>query len=76
MTGMGVMEVMLSSCNNLLSQESLAVSYLRLRYSASAEERERVTYFLDFQEIKVLPRKITKPLTDLRLWGQEAQSTS
>jgi len=76
LTGIGVIDVMVSSCNDLLSQDNLAVSLLRLLYSASTEERKTVTCFLDFQEIRVLPKKTTKPLIDLLLWGQEAQSAS
>jgi len=64
---MGVIEVRPSSESNLLSQKSSAVRCLRLLYSASAEDKDIVTCFLDFREIKVLPRKMTKPLTDLRV---------
>ena len=44
----------ISSWNNLLSQDNSATSLLRLLYSASTEDREIVTYFLDFHEKRVL----------------------
>ena len=55
-TGIGVTEVIVSSFSNLLSQHNSLVSLCRLLHSTSAEERDIVTYFLDFQEIKVLPK--------------------
>jgi len=72
LTGIGVMEVRVSSDSDLLNQESSAVRCRRLLYSTSADERETVTCFLDFQEMRVLPRKMTKPLTDLRVREQNA----
>ena len=45
--------------NNLLSQASSATSLLRLLYSASTEDKETTPYFLDFHEIRLLPRKTT-----------------
>ena len=45
-------------------------------YSASAEDRETVACFLDFQEIRESPRKMQNPVTDLRESGQPAQSAS
>jgi len=65
--GIRVIDVIVSSCNNRLSQDNSVVSLLRLLYSALAKEREIVTCFLDFQLINVLPKKTTKPLTDLLL---------
>jgi len=73
---MGVIEVTVSSASSRLSQASSAVMHLRLRYSASAEDKDTVTCFLDFQDIKVLPKKMTNPLTDLRVWEHAAQSAS
>lgn len=46
------------------------------RYSASAEEREMVDCFLDFQETKASPRKIQKPVVDFQESGQAVQSAS
>lgn len=48
----------------------------RARYSASAEERDVVDCFFDFQETKESPRKIQKPVTERLVSGQEAQSAS
>jgi len=73
---MGVMDVIVSSWSNPLSQDNSVVSLLRLLYSALAEERDIVTCFFDFREMRVLPKKTMKPLMDLLLWGQEAQSAS
>ena len=76
LTEMGVMEVMVNSARSRLSQASSTVIRLRFRYSTSTEDMDTVTCFLDFQEINVLLRKITKPLTDLRVWEHAAQSAS
>ena len=65
--GIEAMEVMVNSDNNLLNHDSSAVTRLRLLYSASAEDGEIVACFLDFQEIKVSPKKMTKPLMDFLL---------
>lgn len=46
------------------------------RYSASAEERETVVCFFDFHEINESPRKMQKPVTDLLVSAQPAQSQS
>ena len=56
----------------MISQVTLAMAL----YSASAEERDTVCYFLDFQEINESPRKTQKPLIDLLVSGQVAQSES
>ena len=45
-------------------------------YSASVEDFETVCCFLELQETKESPMKMQKPLTDLLLSGQEAQSES
>ena len=45
-------------------------------YSASEEERDRVSCFLDFRQIKDYPRNMQKPVVDRRVSGQEAQSES
>jgi hypothetical protein len=45
-------------------------------YSASAEDRETVVCFLDFQEIKELSRKTQKPVTERLESKQPAQSES
>lgn len=46
------------------------------RYSASEEERDTVVCFLERQEMRDAPRKMQKPVTDLRVKEQEAQSES
>jgi len=76
LTGISVTEVTVNLLNNLLSQDNFAVNLLRLLYSTLAEERETVTCFLDFQDINLLTRNTTNPLTDFLLWGQEVQFTS
>lgn len=53
-----------------ISHVTLAI----LLYSASAEEREAVVCFLDFQETRELNIKIQKPVTDLLESGKVAQS--
>ena len=63
----------LSRANSqVISQVALAIAL----YSASAEERETIGCFLDFHEIKESPRKMQKPVTDLRESGHRAQSES
>ena len=46
------------------------------RYSASAEEREMVGYFLDFQETSESPKKMQKPVVDFLESVQDPQSAS
>ena len=41
-----------------------------LLYSASAEDKDTLPCFLDFQEIELLPRNTTYPLTDLLVCGK------
>lgn len=47
-----------------------------LWYSATAELRLIVCYFLDFQEIKDPPSYTTKPVTERLVLGKDAQSKS
>ena len=47
-TGMGVIEMRVSSDSNLLSHASPAVRQRRLLYSASAEDNETITCLFDF----------------------------
>lgn len=58
--------------NHVISDTAAAM----LLYSASAELRLMVCCFLDFYEIKEVPRFTTKPVTDLLVLGQDAQSES
>lgn len=53
------------SLNNWHNQISSLVVAARAWYSASADKRETVDCFLDFQEINESPRKIQKPVMDL-----------
>lgn len=48
----------------------------RQRYSASAKLREIVGCFLDFQEMEEDPNLMRYPVTDRRVFGQDAQSSS
>lgn len=66
-TGIGVIEVNVSSCNNLLNQDNLATSLLIVMYSASVEDRDIMTFFLDFHVMRELPRKTTNPPTNFLL---------
>ena len=54
---------------------SLAIAAKDL-YSASIADLEIVACFLDFQDTKEEPRKIQKPVVDLRVSRQLSQSTS
>jgi hypothetical protein len=45
-------------------------------YSASAEDLETMDYFLERQEMRESSQKIQKPITDLRVSEQPAQSES
>jgi hypothetical protein len=58
--------------NQVSSQEQVAID----QYSASAEERETVCCFLDFQEIRASPRKTQNPVIECRESEQAAQSLS
>lgn len=55
-----------------ISQEGDAIE----RYSASAEERDIIACFFEFQEIREFPSKIQKPVTERCVSGQLAQSES
>ena len=65
-----------SSFSNERSQVSSQVAFAIDLYSASADDLETVCCFFDFQEIKESPRNTQKPLTDLLLSRQPAQSES
>ena len=54
----------------MISQVTLAMA----RYSASAEERDTVCCFLDFQEMKKEPRNTQNPEIERLMSWQEAQS--
>jgi hypothetical protein len=58
--------------NQVISQLVMAMAL----YSASAEERETMDYFLERQERRESPKKMQKPMTDLRVSEQPAQSES
>lgn len=45
-------------------------------YSTSAEDRETVGCFFNFQEIRESPREIQKPVTDRQVSGHAPQSAS
>ena len=68
--------VMPKSCKSCLIQSNSLVVEANARYSASADERETVDYFLDFHDTKQSPRKTQKLETNLHESGQEAQSVS
>lgn len=65
-----------NSSNTLLSQASSAQTRLMDLYSASAEESDTVSCFLDFHDIGLPPNKIKNPLNGLLVIGQAAQSLS
>jgi len=46
------------------------------QYSASVDDRETISCFFDFHEIMKDPRKTQKPVLDLLVLGQVAQSES
>ncbi|KAJ0600924.1 hypothetical protein HanRHA438_Chr03g0124281 [Helianthus annuus] len=46
------------------------------RYSASAEDRETIDCFFDFQDIGAPPKRSKYPVRDLRVKGQPSQSES
>jgi len=62
LTGIGVIEKIVSSFNSL-SQDNSATTQCMLLYSASTEDNETVPCFLDFQEIRLSPRNTTYPAT-------------
>lgn len=64
------------SPSNLINKETSATTFLRAQYSASAEDKEMIGYFLLFQEMGLPPSVIKKPITDLRVIAHEAQSES
>lgn len=55
--GIGRMSGTSSPVNNLDNQANSAVIRLRERYSATADDKETVCCFLDFQNISVQPRR-------------------
>ena len=72
----GFKEVSCSSSNSLTSQvTSLAADAIAL-YSASLDDLETVSCFLDFQLIGEEPNNNMYPVIDLLLFGHEAQSES
>lgn len=58
--------------NHVISQEQST----KALYSASVDDLDITGYFFECQEIRLLPRKITKPEIDLLVVGQFAQSLS
>lgn len=62
------------SDNSCLSQINSLVVAARARYSASADERETVVYFFAFHDTRDSPRKMQKPVVDLRVSKHEPQS--
>jgi len=73
---MGLERWMSRSWRSVLSHVSSQVVDARARYSASAEEWETVYCFLVRQEIGLVPSWMKKPMVDLRVSGQLAQSES
>lgn len=63
-TGIGVMEVRISSHCNWLGQHNSRTSLPYTSIFTSVDDKEMVTCFLHFYMIIVLLRKITNPLTD------------
>ena len=63
--GIGVMDVMVSLSSSLHNQANPTTNLLKLLYFGSVEEWEMVPCFFDFQDTKLLPKKMVKPLTDL-----------
>ncbi|PHT49876.1 hypothetical protein CQW23_09623 [Capsicum baccatum] len=62
--------------NNPCNHVNSAIAAARLLYSTSAELRETVCCFFDFQEIKDSPNFTAKPVTDFLVFGYAAQSES
>lgn len=75
-TSIGDELVMVKSLSNLFSQVNSPTTFLNDLYSASADDKEIVSCFFDFQLIGLFPSKIKYPLTDFLESGQEAQSES
>ena len=65
--GIGVIEVSVSSWSNLFNYDSSATWHRRLLYSVYVDDKEIVTCFLDFQVMRVFPRKTMKPMADFLL---------
>lgn len=76
MTSDGVGICMPKSESKHLSHEISQVLSARALYSASVEDLETTYCFLDCHEMRLLPRKIAKPDTDLLVVAQLAQSLS
>lgn len=72
----GSINVTPSSLNRLATHTTSDVNVAKLLYSASVELLETVCYFLDFQEMGESPNFNIKPVTDLLVLGQAAQSAS
>lgn len=58
--------------SHTISHEATTIA----RYSASADNRETVCCFLDFQDINEPPRKTQNPVIDLLVSTHEPQSAS
>jgi len=65
----------LISVSNQYNQTISLVVDVISQYSTSVEDWETIYCFLLFQEIRELPRKIQKPVTDLRSVGSLSWST-
>ena len=63
------------SCNNCLIQSNSLAVAAKVKYCASADEREVIDYFLDFHDTKQSPRKTQNPKINFLESGQKAQST-
>jgi hypothetical protein len=66
----------MKSCNKYLSQVSSQTVLAIERYSASAEERETTLCFLERHKIGLVPKKVTKQVTERLVVGHAAQSES
>lgn len=73
---MGEGSCIVNSVSNLCNQVSSPTTFLSDLYSASVDDKEMVSCFLDFQLIGLFPSKTKYPLTDLLEYVQEAQSES
>ena len=67
MTGIGVIEVSLSSRNNLLNLSNSATSLLIVLYSASIEDKEIATNFFGFPCDENISKENNKPTNNF-LW--------
>ncbi|GJT97466.1 germacrene A oxidase, partial [Tanacetum coccineum] len=74
MTKVGVGMLMPKSCSKHFSQEISQVLSANDLYSTFVEDHETTNCFFDCHEIRLLPRKIAYPETDLRVVWQLAQS--